>query len=171
MRIVAIALSLLMAKAAVAEPLTLASPDFTPGARLALAQVYDKGGCNGGNHSPALVWTGAPAGTKSFALLVNDSDAPGGFWHWALIDIPASVSALAEGAAAPNGARTLVNDFGDFGYSGPCPPSGAGPHHYHFVLYALDVAKLGGVTNAAQAFAAVGRHRLASAERVGVWGH
>lgn len=99
-----------------------------------MSTVYT--GCGGANRSPELHWKGAPRGTKSFALIVHDPDAPhpGGFYHWVAFNIPASASGLARGAAYDAGS----NDFGKTEYDGPCPPPGK-PHHYHFTLYALNV--------------------------------
>lgn len=129
--------------------LTLRSPDIASGATIGSKYIYDHSGCNGGNLSPAFAWSHVPAGTRSFALLVLDPDAPmGGFWHWAVFDIPARVRSLPAGAGdpakslLPRGALQTRNDYGFLGYGGPCPPSGS-LHHYHFILYALRVAKLG----------------------------
>lgn len=101
--------------------------------------------CDGADLSPALQWSAAPAGTRSFALIVDDPDAPSGtFGHWGAYDIPASVTQLGEGAgrAGAPGFRQAVNDFGVEGYRGPCPPRGHGAHHYRFRLIALDVESL-----------------------------
>jgi Raf kinase inhibitor-like YbhB/YbcL family protein len=97
--------------------------------------------CDGRGVSPALEWRGHPAGTKSFAIICDDPDAPSGtFTHWVLYDIPAATTRLEEGAA--NAGRAGVNSFSRRGYGGPCPPRGA-PHRYFFHVYALDVASLG----------------------------
>jgi len=97
--------------------------------------------CEGANVSPELSWTDAPANTRSYALIVDDPDAPAGtFTHWVLFDVPAERSGLAEGASAIGLAGK--NDFGRAGYGGPCPPRGHGPHRYYFTLYALDIASL-----------------------------
>src|SRR5215469_4933734 len=82
---------------------TLTSTDFTEGTTLANAQVFNEFGCKGGNVSPALAWSGAPAGTQSFALLMHDPDAPtgSGWWHWIVYDIPPGTAALAVGAGEP----------------------------------------------------------------------
>jgi Raf kinase inhibitor-like YbhB/YbcL family protein len=159
-------------------PLTLHSPDIAQGATIGLSHVYDHSGCSGGNLSPAFSWSHAPAGTRSFALLVFDSDVPeGGFWHWAVFDIPPTVRFLREGAGDP--AKNLLpraavqtrNDFGFLGYGGPCPPSGS-THHYHFKLYALRVAKLGLGASAMpeQVDESVRAEALAKAEIVAVYG-
>lgn len=108
-------------------------------------KIPSKYTCDGENISPELSWSGFPEGTKSFALIVEDPDAPAGTWiHWVLYDIPASVTELPEGVPddeiLPNGARHGLNDFKDIGYGGPCPPRGV--HRYFFKLYALD-EKLG----------------------------
>src|SRR6185437_706036 len=82
-------------QAAAGSRLTLRSPDVTQGTPIALAHVYDRSGCHGGNISPALSWDHPPAGTRSFAVLMFDPDAPGnGWWHWAVFDIPADVTSL-----------------------------------------------------------------------------
>jgi Raf kinase inhibitor-like YbhB/YbcL family protein len=101
---------------------------------------------DGGNVSPSIEWRGAPAGTQSYALIVEDSDGPSGtFRHWAAYDIPADARRLAEGAGSgERGAalRVAINDFGNAQYDGPQPPPGHGTHHYHFRLFALDVPEL-----------------------------
>lgn len=97
--------------------------------------------CDGADRSPPLAWGEPPQKTKSFALVVDDPDAPGGtFRHWGAYDIPADARSIAAGQAV--GSQAL-NDFGKPGYGGPCPPKGHGPHHYRFKLLALDVASLG----------------------------
>jgi Raf kinase inhibitor-like YbhB/YbcL family protein len=101
--------------------------------------------CDGAGRSPPLAWTDPPAGSRSFALVVDDPDAPHGtFHHWGAFDISADLRLLAEGAGnSPGGAiAEAVNDMGKVGYGGPCPPKGDKPHHYHFKLYALDVDRL-----------------------------
>jgi Raf kinase inhibitor-like YbhB/YbcL family protein len=99
--------------------------------------------CEGKDVSPALAWEGAPAGTQSFALIMDDPDAPVGTWnHWLLWDIPATVNSLAEGYRPGSLGTDGANDFGKTGYGGPCPPRGHGPHRYYFRLYALDVPQL-----------------------------
>lgn len=102
--------------------------------------------CDGEDRSPALEWSDPPAGTRSFALILDDPDAPGGvFRHWGAYDIEPATRQLAEGAgnAADAPFRQARNDFGAQGYRGPCPPRGHGPHRYRFTLYALDAASLG----------------------------
>lgn len=102
--------------------------------------------CDGADTSPALSWSIPPTGTQSFALVLEDPDAPGRTWvHWVLYDMPASERQLPEGvppeSELPSGARQGRNDFKKIGYGGPCPPAGPG-HRYYFKLYALD-KKLG----------------------------
>jgi Raf kinase inhibitor-like YbhB/YbcL family protein len=99
---------------------------------------------DGQDVSPSLKWDNAPDGTRSFALICDDPDAPRGTWvHWVLFNLPADTRSLEEGVATsetlPNGARQGKNDFGDLGYGGPKPPPGK-PHRYFFKLYALDTA-------------------------------
>ena len=99
--------------------------------------------CDGKNLSPPLAWTGAPARTRSFAVVCDDPDASN-FTHWVLYDVPGDAASLAEGVGPghmPAGAAEGGNDFGGIGYGGPCPP--AGEHRYVFRLYALDVPKVG----------------------------
>lgn len=135
---------------------TLSSPDIPAGARIGDKFVLKGFGCSGENVSPALVWKNAPAGTKSFALQVHDPDAPtgSGFWHWAVYNIPASATELAQGAgnaaaSLPSGATAGMNDFHETGvvggngnWGGPCPPVGDRPHRYVFTIYALAVDDL-----------------------------
>ena len=126
----------------------LTSTELSPGATIAAAQVFNGFGCQGGNVSPALAWSGAPADTKSFALMVHDPDAPtgSGWWHWIVYDLPPATSALAgsigRAAALPPGAVEARNDFGTRGFGGACPPAGDKPHRYVFTVYALKVDKL-----------------------------
>jgi Raf kinase inhibitor-like YbhB/YbcL family protein len=114
-------------------------------------------GCAGGNKSPHLKWSGAPAGTKSFAVTCYDPDAPtgSGFWHWVVVNIPADATGLALGAgspggALPRGALMTRTDFGKPGYGGPCPPEGDHPHRYLFTVFAVgDTLDVGADTSAA----------------------
>ena len=134
-------------------PLTLASTSFADGDYLDQAHILSETygfGCAGGNASPELHWSGAPEGTKSFALTCYDPDAPtgSGFWHWLMVNIPPETTALALGAgdpaasALPAGALQTRTDFGTPGYGGPCPPEGDHPHRYLFTLFAVKEATL-----------------------------
>ncbi len=99
--------------------------------------------CEGADLSPPLEWSGEPAGTRSFALIVDDPDAPVGTWnHWLLWNIPAAVHAIAQGFKPGQIGVSGTNDFGKRGYGGPCPPRGHGPHRYFFKLYAVGVESL-----------------------------
>lgn len=129
----------------------LASPDIRPGGAISMEQVFNGFGCSGKNLSPALAWSGAPEGTKSLALLCHDPDAPtggAGWWHWLMLNIPASATGLqkdagnADGTKLPAGAIHVNTDFGGPGWGGPCPPPGDKPHRYVFTLYALKVDRL-----------------------------
>jgi Raf kinase inhibitor-like YbhB/YbcL family protein len=129
----------------------LTSPDIRPNGPIAMEQVFNSFGCTGQNLSPALAWSGAPDGTKSFALLCHDPDAPtggAGWWHWLVVNIPASANGLdkdagrADGSKLPAGAVHVNTDFGGPGWGGPCPPAGDKPHRYVFTLYALKVDRL-----------------------------
>ena len=97
--------------------------------------------CDGPGEAPALHWVEPPRGTRSFAFVIDDPDAPGGtFRHWGVFDIPPSTRSIGGGRQAGTEA---TNDFGKPGYGGPCPPKENGAHHYHFKLFALDVGSLG----------------------------
>jgi len=165
-------------QAAAGLRLVLQSPDIPPGGRIGPEHVYDRSGCHGRNISPALSWRNPPAGTRSFVLLLFDPDAPGGgWWHWAVFDIPAGVTSLPAGAGdpasreMPSGATQAHNDFGSPGYGGPCPPPGS-PHHYQLRLYALRIPKLGLGADAtpAQIDARARANALAEAQLVGLYG-
>lgn len=118
---------------------TLTSNDITDGGVLPDAQVQAKG-----NASPHLKWSGAPEGTKSFAVTCYDPDAPtgSGFWHWTVANIPADVTELPAGGPVPAGAVEGRTDFGEPGYGGAAPPPGHGPHRYIFTVFAVDVGSL-----------------------------
>jgi hypothetical protein len=143
-----VASSLLLAAAVPVRAFELHSPDVAPGSTLTKAQVFSGFGCTGDNISPALAWSKAPAGTKSFAVTVYDPDAPtgSGWWHWVVYDIPAGATGLdkgiGKGAQLPAGAKQGRTDFGAPGFGGACPPPGDKPHRYHFTVYALKVDKL-----------------------------
>jgi Raf kinase inhibitor-like YbhB/YbcL family protein len=125
--------------------------------------------CDGAGQSPALHWGDPPPGTKSFALVVDDPDAPSGtFRHWGVYDIPASARSIAGGQHV---GTEVDNDKGTKGYTGPCPPKGHGPHHYHFKLFALDTDKLGLGAGAriADVEHAAGQHSVAEGELVGIY--
>ena len=121
---------------------TLTSNDITDGGVLPDAQVQARG-----NTSPHLKWSGAPEGTKSFAVTCYDPDAPtgSGFWHWTVANLPADVTELAEGASSdglPRGAVEGRTDFGEPGFGGAAPPPGHGPHRYIFTVFAVDTERL-----------------------------
>jgi Raf kinase inhibitor-like YbhB/YbcL family protein len=139
----------------------------------ALAAQYT---CDGTNVSPSLAWTEPPAGTQSFALVVDDPDAPAKtVIHWLIYDLPAATRALPEGvptkAKLPDGSRQGKNDHGKIGYSGPCPPAGAA-HHYFFKLYALDYQTgLKPKATGADVEKAIKGHILAMAELIARFQH
>ena len=122
----------------------LASSAFPDGGKI--PQPYVMPGAGGRNISLPLSWTGAPGGTQSFALAIIDPHPIARHWvHWLVINIPADVNALAEGASGkkmPPGSRELKNSFGQPGYGGPQPPPGTGDHPYVVTLYALKVSQL-----------------------------
>ncbi len=150
--------------------LSLSSPAFQSNQRIPNQFSRD-----GGNLSPPIEWRGAPQGTRSFALIVEDPDAPQRtFRHWAAYDIPGDARRLAEGIGSrEQGAAMLMgtNDFGNVQYDGPQPPQGHGTHHYHFRLFALDVPALDIPEGCAaeDVIAAVQDHVLAQADVVGTF--
>ena len=144
---------------------TLTSPDLRPGGTIAARHVANTFGCSGQNVSPALQWTGAPAGTKGFAVTAYDPDAPtgSGFWHWVVYNIPANTTSLPAGAgskggALPSGAMQGNTDVSQPGYLGPCPPPGDKPHRYIFTVYALKTAKIEVPANATGALVGFNLH-------------
>jgi Raf kinase inhibitor-like YbhB/YbcL family protein len=108
--------------------------------------------CDGDDVSPPFTWSGVPEGTRSFLLVCDDPDAPGGvFHHWAAFNIPAEWTELAEGYGPESlepGFRQAINDFNKPGYGGPCPPPGDEPHRYHFRLNALGTESLPAASSA-----------------------
>lgn len=128
--------------------------------------------CNGKNSSPALIWTGMPENAKSFALILDDPDAPTGtFVHWVLFDIPAYCTSLPEhietSAKVPGLGTQGINDFRHIGYGGPCPPHGQ-PHRYFFKLYALDIViNLKAGASKSELEMAMKEHILAKAQIMG----
>jgi hypothetical protein len=137
--------------AAQAPAFQASSPDVIAGKPIAAKFIYNGFGCTGQNVSPAVMWKNAPPGTRSFALMVHDPDAPtggAGFWHWIVVDIPAGTAFIAQGSGTadgkrlPAGSRQINTDFGAPGWGGPCPPAGDKPHRYNFTVYALKVDKL-----------------------------
>lgn len=154
---------------AAVENATLTKLQLTSDAFQAGQSIPTQFTCDGADETPLLHWGEPPAGTKSFALVIDDPDAPSGtFRHWGVFDIPASARSI--GGSQRIGTE-VANDFGKSGYGGPCPPKGHGPHHYHFKLFALDTekldvaagAKVGDVEKAAQ------KHALAEGELIGVY--
>ncbi|GAA3006093.1 YbhB/YbcL family Raf kinase inhibitor-like protein [Actinokineospora diospyrosa] len=126
---------------------TLTSTDVRDGEPLSTR--YAHGSAGGENVSPQLAWDGAPDGTKSFVVTCFDPDAPipGGFWHWAAVNLPANTTELPQGAGSgddglPGGAFHVRTDFGSRDYGGAAPPQGDQVHRYYFVVHAVDVEEL-----------------------------
>jgi Raf kinase inhibitor-like YbhB/YbcL family protein len=148
------ALVVLMYVGAAAAPasFTLTSPDLPAGKPVAEQFTADTWGCHGANESPALKWSNAPAGTKSFAITMFDPYRPpvSGWWHWLVYDIPATSAELPRKAGTPGnpgmpqGARQVKPDgeAPEPHYYGPCPDAGDPPHHYTITIYALNVDHL-----------------------------
>ena len=115
----------MLASSVAAETFQLTSTSIAEGQQMDAAQVFQGFGCEGGNQAPNLTWSGAPDGTRSFAVTVYDPDAPtgSGWWHWFAFNIPADVTELPSGDVVPEGAVELKNDYGSIGFGGACPPS------------------------------------------------
>jgi len=153
-------------------PFTISSPAFAPN-----DPIPAKYTCEGVDISPPLEWSGAPDGTRSFALIIDDPDAPDPakpqrvYVHWVAYNIPASTTKLPDNAAKtglPRGAMHGTNDWGKQTYGGPCPPIGR--HRYFFKLYALD-AELKGLNNPTktQVEKAMKGHALDNTEVIGTY--
>ena len=144
-----ILLTVLIAMPVFAENFTLESPEIASTGFTA-EQEFSGFGCSGKNVSPKIEWKNPPANTKSFGLTMYDPDAPtgSGWWHWVVVNIPQTASALNKGSGdvsakkAPVGVLQTRTDFGAYGYGGPCPPEGSPAHRYKFKLFALNVEKL-----------------------------
>ena len=180
--IAAIAIGVVGVNAASAQGISVTSSDIKEGATIADEQLLNGFGCTGGNVSPQLSWSGAPSGTKSFAIQMFDPDAPtgSGFWHWVVFNIPPTTTSLQKGAGdvkkklMPKGAIQSRTDLGTPGYGGPCPPAGDKPHRYQITVFAVGVDKLPFAKNTGASGAAVGFdlhfHTLAKATLTGVYG-
>jgi hypothetical protein len=142
----------------------LTSLAFAPG-----QPIPAKYTCDGQDISPPLQWHDAPQGTRSFALIMDDPDAPAGDWvHWLLFNLPADLRELPENAALPHGSQAGKNSWGRFEYGGPCPPRGT--HRYFFKLYALNTTLDRAAGNSkAQLLKAMARQTLAQAELMGIY--
>jgi Raf kinase inhibitor-like YbhB/YbcL family protein len=159
---------------------TVTSTDVTHSAQMSDNHVYNSFGMSGKNVSPQLSWSGFPGGTASFAVTCYDPDAPtgSGFWHWLVIDIPASVTSLEAGAGSsdatlPAGAFHVRNDYGSLDFGGAAPPAGDPAHRYVFAVHALDVPKLGIDSSVTPAVAGFNLrfHTIARGLVVPVFGH
>ena len=128
-----------VANPALADDFNLSSPDIAEGVQLDEKFVFQGFGCEGGNQAPSLNWSGAPEGTKSFAVTVYDPDAPtgSGWWHWFAFNIPAQATGISPDLALASPAVELINDYGSVGFGGACPPPGE-VHRYQFTVHALS---------------------------------
>ena len=150
-----------------AEEFKLKSNDIAHGAFMRSTFEYNGFGCSGENKSPQLSWSGAPNGTKAYAIFAYDPDAPSGsgWWHWQIVNIPAEVTSIpsGDGKLGYKDVINVTNDYGQKGFGGACPPQGHGAHRYQFTIYALS-QKLELPENASGALAGymVKSHALAS---------
>jgi len=136
-------LSIVLSNSVLAEPFKLTSTDIVQGKAMSKAHEFQGFGCDGKNLSPQLSWTNAPKGTKAFAVLAYDPDAPtgSGWWHWQVVNIPKEINTLDTGAGnmnMPAGSISIKNDYGFAGFGGACPPKSHGTHRYQFTVYALS---------------------------------
>ncbi|MEO1112052.1 MAG: YbhB/YbcL family Raf kinase inhibitor-like protein [Pseudomonadota bacterium] len=160
-----------LASPVAAETFRLTSTSIAEGQPMGAAHVFQGFGCEGGNQAPDLAWSGAPDGTRSFAVTVYDPDAPtgSGWWHWFAFNIPAGVTELPSGDAVPDGAVELKNDYGSIGFGGACPPPGE-VHRYQFTVHALGtVLELDNSVSNALAGYMVNANSLASASITAVY--
>jgi Raf kinase inhibitor-like YbhB/YbcL family protein len=131
------------------------------------AWIPQRHSCEGEDAAPTVSWSGEPAGTKSFALIMDDPDAPAGTWtHWVLWDIPGDRHKIEAGFRPGMFGVSGKNDFGREGYGGPCPPKGHGPHRYFFRLYAVNVPTLGVNAGAKRSALETALHRRLMADGV-----
>lgn len=158
--------------------LTVTSAMMADGKTLPKEMVFNGMGLDGGNASPDLQWSGAPAGTKSYAVTVYDPDAPTtvGFVHWVLFNIPGDARKLERDAGSRKdagvGGTHGHNDYGFAGFGGAAPPPGDPPHHYHLTVYALDLERLDldETTTYAKFRFMIRGHVLATGEITGLFG-
>lgn len=165
----AAALTTILAAPAMAEQFTLTSPDIAEGQQLSSEFVFQGFGCKGGNVAPTLVWSGAPAGTETFAVTVYDPDAPtgSGWWHWFAFNIPADTTSLPSDGEI-DGVQ-LTNDYGAEGFGGACPPPGE-VHRYEFTVHALGTTlEMGSSVSNALAGFMVNANSLASSTITAVY--
>lgn len=157
--------------ASAASAFRLTSTDIPANLQLTQKQVFKGFGCSGDNISPQLSWQNPPTDAKSFAITLFDPDAPtgSGWWHWTIVNIPAQVHSLPDGASTnktPAGAVQGRNDFGYAGFGGACPPPGDKPHRYQFTVWALNTDALPIDSNASGALVGfmLNSHVIAKAE-------
>lgn len=174
----AVALATLSFGTMAASPaFSLGSTDIPENRVLTQKQIFNGFGCAGGNISPQLHWQYPPEGTKSYAITLFDPDAPtgSGWWHWTVVNIPASIQALPSGVKVETLSTGMVqgrNDFGYAGFGGACPPVGDKPHRYQFTLWALNTEALPVDHNTSGALVGfmLNSHVIAKAELTATYG-
>lgn len=147
----------------------VASATFKADGNMPRSTVYGKSGCTGPNRSPELHWHDAPAGTRSFAVIMHDPDAPapGGWYHWVAFNISTATKSLPENVTLHDD-QLGTTSWGEHPYGGPCPPPGK-PHHYNTTIYALDVQKIAGHPTGSELEAEIAHHTLAKATVTGLY--
>lgn len=145
--ILLLASSLFLAAPTVADTFKVSSTDIKQGEFMSKTHEFTGFGCEGGDKSPQLSWSGAPEGTESYAIMAYDPDAPtgSGWWHWQVVNIDKNVNSVATGAgsaenkdAVLKGSQSISNDYGVSAFGGACPPEGHGVHRYQFTVHALS---------------------------------
>lgn len=166
-----VAIALFGASIVFAAGFTISSPMFTQGAKLPTSIT-----CDGVGNSPALEFGTPPKGTKSFAILGWDDDAPSGLAsQWVVYDIPISTKSLPEAVpvgSSVNGFKQGKNSFGKLGWSAPCPSKGAKAHHYYIDFYAINATSLGLPAGSSlnAVHSAIKKHKLLEAKLLGIYG-
>jgi Raf kinase inhibitor-like YbhB/YbcL family protein len=164
--------ALLISQTVFAADFSVRSSEIKADTPMSAKQEFNGFGCSGANLSPQLQWQNAPVGTKSFAITVFDPDAPtgSGWWHWNVINIPASTTSVAAGSV-PKGALETRTDYGSAGFGGACPPAGDPAHRYIHTIWALDIEQLPLDAQASGALVGymLNQHKLGTAQLIATY--